>query len=61
MTRTCTITQPSSLPAPTTLTCPPGLVPVLGATLTCEAPPQTLTCPVGTHPVLRDMLTCEPN
>ena len=39
---------------PTTLTCPPGLVPTLGETLTCQPPIPTLTCPAGKHPVLGD-------
>jgi hypothetical protein len=39
---------------PITLTCPPGLVPTPGVTLTCQAPVPTLTCPAGKHAVLAD-------
>jgi hypothetical protein len=43
---------------PTTQTCPPGLVPTLRETLTCEPPIPTLTCPAGTHPVLGNTVSC---
>jgi len=46
---------------PTTSVCPPGLVPHLGATVTCEPPVPTSTCPVGTHPVLGATVTCVPD
>ena len=53
---------PAPAPVPVTMTCPPGTIPVLRDTVTCEAPPPPQpVCPAGTHPVLRETITCEPN